>query len=291
MTHFLSNLPRGLAFLAAVVCIGCDPESAYTDIPFPENKDASLTPTDADIELADFELTFDEDFRRKLDVSAWDCTTRWIAHTPWRGDFGGARFADPEDGFPFLTRHGLLRIEARQEESGEWASGLLSSYNSCGEGFAQQFGYFEIRAMLPRGRGFWPAFWLVGVDRGRYTAEIDVFEHHGARPGSFSTTIHVHPKADEVSRVLAFEVHQIEPGVLYRGFNTFGVSVEVDDIVFYFNRKEVWRTPTSAHFNQPMHLLLNLAMDEDDISASTPDRAFMYVDYVRAYKRRNAERS
>ena len=41
-----------------------------------------------------------------------------------------------------------------------WYSGVLTSVNRFGEGFYQQYGYFEIRAKLPRGQGTWPAFWM-----------------------------------------------------------------------------------------------------------------------------------
>ena len=41
----------------------------------------------------------------------------------------------------------------------------------------QQFGFgkYEIRCKIPKGKGFWPAFWLYGEKNGRGD-EIDVFE-------------------------------------------------------------------------------------------------------------------
>ena len=45
--------------------------------------------------------------------------------------------------------------------------------------FREPYGYFEIRARMPKGRGFWPAFWLHyfdGCDKGK---EIDIFEPNG----------------------------------------------------------------------------------------------------------------
>src|SRR5271155_2485397 len=54
------------------------------------------------IDLSNYRLTFSEDFRGPLQVTPWG-PSRWIAHTPWNGDFGDARFADPIANFPFIT--------------------------------------------------------------------------------------------------------------------------------------------------------------------------------------------
>ncbi len=64
------------------------------------------------LDLSGYTLTFEDDFKT-LDVSAWGPGTRWIAHTPWNGDFGDAAFADPTPDFPFTIQEGSLRIEAR----------------------------------------------------------------------------------------------------------------------------------------------------------------------------------
>lgn len=91
------------------------------------------------LDLAGYRLTFDEDFRGPLSVSAWGPGTRWIAHTPYAGDFGDAAFADPGPDSPFAIEDGVLRIEARKA-NGRWRSGLLSSVDAKGEGFSQTFG-------------------------------------------------------------------------------------------------------------------------------------------------------
>src|SRR5581483_8726554 len=66
--------------------------------------------------------TFADDFDT-LSVSAHGETgSRWIAHTPWNGDFGDAAFTDPGPGFPFRVRDGILEIEARKGSDGKWRS-------------------------------------------------------------------------------------------------------------------------------------------------------------------------
>jgi hypothetical protein len=81
--------------------------------------------------------TFTEDFN-DLKVSAWKIgDDRWIAHTPWHGDFGDAGFTNPQPDFPFIVNDGMLRIEARKDASGKWHSGLLASVDQWNDGFSQ----------------------------------------------------------------------------------------------------------------------------------------------------------
>jgi len=64
------------------------------------------------------------------------------------------RLPTPDLGvFPFTLEGGILRIEARKNDKGKWESGLLASADGNGRGFSQQYGYFEMRAKLPKGPG------------------------------------------------------------------------------------------------------------------------------------------
>ncbi len=237
-----------------------------------------------DIDLSEFEITFEDEFD-SLDVSGQRCDSRWIAHTPYNGDFGAAAFADPSRDFPFITGDGILRIEARKEPDFGWQAGLLSSWNTCDDGFAQQYGYFEISTQLPASEGFWPAFWLLGINREEFAAEVDVFEYHTNRPHILELTVHIHAPADE-DPYKNGHVQRIKPGMLSEQYNTYGVDVQEDEMVFYLNRKEIWRTPTLPRFRQPLYVLLNLAMDGGEITENTPKSEYMYVDYVRVYARK-----
>nr|WP_244467910.1 glycoside hydrolase family 16 protein [Nitratireductor soli] len=237
------------------------------------------------LNLEQMSLSFDEDFTT-LDVSAWGPGTRWIAHTPWSGDFGGARFANPHEGFPFRVEDGVLRIEARRDKEGEWQSGLLASVDPKGDGFAQQYGYFEMRARLPEGPGVWPAFWLIGKDRSKATAEIDVLEYYGDKPGGYSSVVHVwhrdgrHTSQYNRNEVFGTGSEAAKPGE----FHTYGVRVDRDWIRIYFNRAFVWKTETQPEHRQPLYILLNLALVDGATKEEAPDPSHMFVDYVRAYR-------
>lgn len=212
------------------------------------------------LNLDAFEQTFNESFT-SLDISAHGPGTTWTAHTPWHGDFGDAVFEDPGPRSPFsLGPHGL-RITATRDGEGRWHSGLIASRDRDGRGgtgFAQRYGYFEMRARLPVGGGTWPAFWLIGTEKADAASEIDVVEFYGGFPGYFHAVMHLFEGGDDTLH----EDHlvAVSPDALGSSFNDFGVLIEKDDISFYFNRQEVWRRPTPAAFHQPFYLLADLAI-------------------------------
>jgi hypothetical protein len=245
------------------------------------------------LDLSDFQLTFREEFDGPLDVSAWGPDTRWIAHTPWAGDFGDARFADPSSYFPFTIKDSILRIEARKDEEGKWSSGLLASNDPLGNGFSQQYGYFEMRAKLPPGPGVWPAFWLCSsYNRKDKTAgrdgsvEIDVLEYYGRTPCSFAATVHTWQPKPHWS-----EGHPIttKPYEVSSGFHRYGCLIDKQHITMYFDGIEVWQCKTPPEHNKPLMLLLNLALGPGWPIDKTLNPSIMEVDYVRVYAKTGNE--
>lgn len=118
----------------------------------------SMAQTDSDfsgpnLDLEKYELVFSDEFD-KMDITASGPYSKWIAHTPWNGDFGAAVFTDPGVNGPFKVEGGKLLIEARKRSDGKWQSGLIASVNKEGVGFKQRYGYWEMRAKLPPERAY-----------------------------------------------------------------------------------------------------------------------------------------
>jgi beta-glucanase (GH16 family) len=227
---------------------------------------AAAEPAMAALDLSHYKMTFREDFKT-LDISNYGPGTRWIAHTPWNGDFGNNRFGNPATDHNFQLTATGMKIIARQDDRGKWVAGLICSRNSIkpdATGFAQQYGYFEMRAKLPDGPGVWPAFWLIGTDRSFGTAEIDVMEYYGKFRNSFRTTQHfwsngtnpLYPKGMK----LGAKLQMVPPGLLTRQFNDFGVLITPATITYYLNRAPYWETPTPDVYRQPMYVLADLAV-------------------------------
>lgn len=236
------------------------------------------------LDLANFVETYSERFRGPLDVTPWG-PSRWIAHTPWAGDFGDARFADPREGFPFKTGPNGLTITARKDRTGRWESGLLSSRDPKRRGFAQAGGYFEARMKMPRGPGVWPAFWLVSEGDGAEKIEIDIVEYYGHRTDQYHQNIHVWSTINKKEIHGDGNITKVPEGSLVRDFHNYGVEVTEHEIVFYFDRKEVWRTKAPPSARQPVMLLVNLALGSGWPIDNTPNPSVLSVDYVKVYRR------
>lgn len=236
------------------------------------------------IDVSQFRLVFNEEFET-LDVSANGPGTRWTAHTPWNGDFGDAVFTDPGPGFPFTVADGILRIEAKKDGTGQWRSGLLASANSTGIGFSRQYGYFELRARLPKGPGVWPAFWLASIADNAAPAgvEIDILEHYGHFPADFHSVMQVWFAGGRNRS--ENHIHPVRQDSLYEDFNTYGVLVEPEWTRFFFNRVEYWKVRTPMEHTRPLLVLLNLALGSGWPIVDTPEPSHMYVDYIKVYEK------
>jgi beta-glucanase (GH16 family) len=238
------------------------------------------------LDLCRFHPTFTEDFNTLSVSPRGENGSRWIAHTPWNGDFGDAAFADPQPDFPFRVHDGLLEIEARKGADGKWQSGLLASATPSTAGFAQRYGYFEIRAELPPGPGVWPAFWLDSNqprDSKAPGVEIDVVEYYGQVPDGYHSVVHVWDKVDPKQSRQEDHVTSVPSGSLSSGFHTFGADVEPDWITFYLDRRETWRVATPSELRDPSMVLVNLALGSGWPIDHTPNPSTMKVDYIHVF--------
>ena len=184
---------------------------------------------------------------------------------------------------PFSLNNGVVDITAAPASAAvsaaiggyQYTSGLMTTRSS----FAQQYGYFEVRAKLPAGQGLWPAFWLLPAN-GSWPPEIDVFEQLGKDPSTIFETSHSRTTGAHTWQQQAINLDN--PG----GFHTYGMQWDQDSLVWYIDGVEVGRQATSPDMNQPMYMLLNLAVGggwPGDPDPTTPFPATMSIDYVHAY--------
>jgi beta-glucanase (GH16 family) len=251
---------------------------------------------------ASWQLTFSDEFEGKtLDLSKWKLSDLWSNQTYPGNDEKQCYVPEgvsQSDGFLLLVaRRSVTPPSACKGAASDrqYTSGMITTagcnryetWESCKHlrSFAQTYGYFEIRAKLPKGRGFWPAFWLLPKD-GSWPPEIDVMEALGHMPSTIYNTYHYLDSAG---------AHQ-KPGNPYNGhdftssFSTFGIDWRPGLLIWYVDGRETFRFSSPDVTSKSMYLLLNLAVGgiwPGDPDQSTTFPSSMSIDYVRVYKRIN----
>ncbi len=189
---------------------------------------------------------------------------------------------------------GHLVIEAREEEyeGRDYTSARLLTKNR----HTWTYGRFEARIRLPRGRGIWPAFWLLGANVDAigwpHCGEIDIMENIGSEPSTVHGTVHG-PGYSGAGGVSGH--HVLEGAALADDFRVFAVEWEENRIRWFIDG-HLYFTLTPAGlppgrewvFHHAHFLLLNMAVGGNwpgspDAGTEFPQR--MLVDYVRVYAR------
>ena len=209
------------------------------------------------------------------------------------------------------VENGHLVIEAHKEDYGN-AAYTSGRVHTRGTGDFL-YGRFEARAKLPRGKGTWPAIWMLPTDPFRYattckdgdtwqgsetcdawpnSGEMDFLEHVGYEMGHVHGTVHNRAYywinwEQRKGRILLDAPDQ-DWHVYALEWSPEKVEVFVDDTLYftYVNENDGWE---SWPYDHPFHLVLNLAVGgmwgragggiDDEIF---PQR--MLIDYVRVYR-------
>lgn len=196
--------------------------------------------------------------------------------------------------------HGSLVIEAiREPYTG--SDGVKRDYtsarlNTAGK-FSQAYGRFEARIKMPRGKGIWPAFWLLGDDIGTVhwpnCGEIDIVENLGSEPSIAHGTVHGPGYSGEHGIGSPFTLPDSKR--FSDDFHVFAIEWQSREIRFYVDQNlYATRRPSDLPagtrwvYDHPFYILLNLAVGgywpgNPDSTSEFPQR--MLVDYVRVYRR------
>lgn len=127
---------------------------------------------------------------------------------------------------------GKLRIHCFKGDDGKIYSGRVYAHES--EGW--QYGYIEARMMLPKGKGTWPAFWMMpcNVDWNKEgwpkCGEIDIMEEVGVVPNEVSSSLHAeghnHTNGTQVTHAMTIEKAEGE-------FHTYAIEWTAQNITTY----------------------------------------------------------
>ena len=178
---------------------------------------------------------------------------------------------------------GSLRLEAVQEKTTylgkelPYRSGMVTTKDK----FSQAFGRWEIRCRVPKGKGFFPAFWLVQLEP--VWAEIDVLESLGDEPRKAFFTHHWKEQNEFVKH--GGEYRSDVP--LSDDFHVYTLDWEPDVLIWSVDGVERFRSVKHVPKGKAC-ILINLAVGGNwpgSPDASTQFPAALEVDYVRVYAR------
>lgn len=272
LTAFVLIIATGAAIMVTfgIPTLG-NPINAFKDLlddlqPHPTSQPNALN-------KAGWQLVFNDEFEGdSLDRSKWNTEYWW------------GRINEPELQYyvddAFMVSDGTLKIQAdrRKVANKNYTSGVITSLDK----FSFKYGYVEIRAKVPNGRGLWPAFWLLSTIRNDRN-EIDVFEVIGHDPHTVYLTTHFRDNNGDPAFVQGkYRGHDFS-----EDFYTYAVEWTPTSIIWYVDGVERHRETVRVP-QQSLYILANLAVGgkwPGNPDGKTQFPANYTIDYIRVYQR------
>lgn len=121
------------------------------------------------------------------------------------------------------------------------------------------YGKVEVRFQVPSGRGLWPAIWLLPASEDS-RPEIDMLEVTGEDTGRL--IMHLHPK-DRSEPSNRKDYFLPEGRSLADGWHTISLDWSPNKLTYLLDGKQVWQVSGKQVPDEPMYLVMNLAVGGD----------------------------
>lgn len=246
---------------------------------------------DANIETpAGYRLVWHDEFNEGTTLNSKDWTHEvqnagWVNNelqTYVNGQADGKRVTELVDG--------RLHINCFKGSDGKIYSGRV--YAKVKEGWT--YGYIEASIKLPKGKGTWPAFWMMPVNFRSWPAdgEIDIMEEVGYHPDYVSSSLHANAHVHSNGTQVTHEMHC--PGAEGE-FHKYAIEWTHDKITTFvdgkvqltYNNRGLGRDDWP--YDDPFYVILNLAWGGDWGGSQGVDESAlpvtMEVDYVRVFQK------
>ncbi len=231
------------------------------------------------------------DYSGLPDSTKWSYDTLGNAHGWGNNELQHYTAGRPENA---SVGDGVLTITALREEmeGKEYTSARLLTK---GKG-DWLYGRFEISAQLPTGRGLWPAIWMMPTEwkYGNWpgSGEIDIMENVGYDPDTIVGTVHTqsynHMIGTQKGRRISIPDNHDTFHLYALEWEPRELRIFVDSTL-YFTYTNEGTGPAEWPFDQPFHLLLNVAVGGNWGGSRGVDTTLfpqhMLIDYVRVYQK------
>ena len=224
----------------------------------------------------DWHLAFDDEFDgTQVDQTKW---------TPanWQPV---SRFYDPAN---VIVQDGMLRLRA----SAPNRSGMIQTLGK----FQTTYGRIEASIRMPRGQGFWPAFWLRTPDTAQDDPEIDILEmwetdRTDDLNDQYTISHNYHWTTSDGTKESSHS--WVRGSTDYTaGFHRFAVEWEPGAIRWYIDGVETKSYTSRTVADTPMFLVFSLQIGhapwlgpEFNAGPTTPFPSYMDIEYLRVYQR------
>ena len=238
-----------------------------------------------------YTLVWQDEFETGSELNANDWThevksSGWVNHELQNY----VNHKTPDGALVTQVKNGTLRITALKE-NGKIYSGRV--YAKVKSGW--QYGYIEASIKLPKGKGTWPAFWMMPVNFRSWPAdgEIDIMEEVGYHPDYVSSSLHanahVHSNNTQVT-------HEMKCAGAEGEFHTYAILWTSKNITTYvdgnvqltYDNRGLGRDDWP--YDDPFYVIFNLAWGGDWGGAQGVDEsalpATMEVDYIRVFQKK-----
>jgi beta-glucanase (GH16 family) len=224
--------------------------------------------------------------------------------TRWDWDEGGSGMGNNEAQYYTKNRPANARVEdgqlvitARREDT------LTCWYGPCKFTSARLvtrgraswlYGRVDVRAKLPKGKGVWPAIWML-AESSPYggwpgSGEIDIMEHVGYEPRKIYGTVHTQAYNHKIGTSSGSSTTVTDPAANWHTYSLEwgpdSLFIGVDgDWYHRFGNEGNWQ---AWPFDQPFHLILNLAVGGEWGGVQGVDTTIFpqefRIDWVRVHK-------
>ncbi|MCJ8009432.1 carbohydrate binding domain-containing protein [Lederbergia wuyishanensis] len=274
---------------------------------FSFNVKVNETNEDPPSEDSDWTLVWEDNFDGvELDTSKWSIDTGNGFENPdgsWNPGWGNneLQYYHQDN---VKVENGKLILEGRKETVSDnrgtyqYTSGKILSRGK----FSKKYGKIEAKMKLPKGKGFWPAFWMM-PEKDVYggwaaSGEIDIMEGKGSKPNQVGGAIHY--GGGWPNNTYTAKDYFFKDGKDVTDFNVYSLEWEPGELRWYVNgelyqKLNNWNSIGTgnaakysypAPFDQDFFIILNLAIGghfDGNPDGSTVFPGQVEVDYVKVY--------
>jgi beta-glucanase (GH16 family) len=215
-----------------------------------------------------FKLLWQEDFEGdKINIERWSCVRRI------NNDNNELQSYIPEN---VKVANGILYLIADESKNNDkrFSSGMIESLNK--DEFL--YGKIEIYASIPKGKGLFPAIWMLCETGNNY--EIDILEAIGSDSSLIYGVNHFYYGGKKLRTYYLTKIKNPQE------FHTYSIEWTPDKIVWYVDNN-IFHQTNSGVPDENMYLILNLAVGGNwpgEPDSNTVFPSSFKIDYIRIYE-------